>query len=66
MTTWRRPHRTAQQRPRDPYKAAVLAPVIRLPPVLCSCGHVYLAHGYDGVCINAQCGCTSFEEVEGG
>lgn len=60
-------HRAARQRPRDPYRAAVLAPVHRVEPVRCTCGHARLMHGErSGQCLSVGCGCTGWQEADRG
>lgn len=50
MTTWKPPHKTAQQRraARTPTQrkvdTAALAPSVSLPPNRCECGHMAMAH----------------------
>ncbi len=67
MTTWKPPHKTAQQRraARSPLQrkvdTAALAPSVSLPPNRCECGHMALAHAFHcNDCTVPDCGCTDF------
>jgi hypothetical protein len=76
MTTWKPPHRTAQQRRRDrdpvarKVDRAALAPSMPMPANRCVCGHMRLVHRLTNLrlgwadptvaCYADGCDCTDF------